>query len=97
MSAKRNLKRALSSLLAGVMLAGLLPTAAFAAGESSDQQIEKYGGKPVYYSWTGSGFEQTTESTDPKTSNNPSGGAPEVITSKTIAGTEEENQFDITL
>ena len=95
MLAKRDLKRTLASLLAGELLVGLLPTAAFAAEQTSWQQIE---GEefPVYYSYDAE--EQTWTQADGATvSNSPAAGVPEVRVSKTIQGTDEENVFDITL
>ncbi len=78
-------KRVLSLLLALVMALSLLPTAAFALGESSDQQIDNRGGVTYY---KGEGTSQTT--VDQKSDY-------DVSVSKTIAGTGTENQFEITL
>ena len=95
MLAKRDLKRTLASLLAGALLVGLLPTAAFAAEQTSWQQIEGEE-SPVYYSYDAE--EQTWTQADGATvSNSPAAGVPEVRVSKTIQGTDEENVFDITL
>ena len=78
-------KRVLSLVLALVMALSLLPTAAFALGESSDQQIDNRGGVTYY---KGEGTSQTT--VDQKSDY-------DVSVSKTIAGTGTENQFEITL
>lgn len=105
MLAKRNqmkLKRILSTLLAVVMLLGLLPMGALAGTTEDTNQIEMTGGKTAYYAWDGSGFAEEPTGA-PVTGNNPTNGAPEVTTSKTISavkgadGTVVENQFDITL
>jgi hypothetical protein len=78
-------KRVLSLVLALVMALSLLPTAAFALGESSDQQIDNRGGVTYY---KGEGTSQTI--VDQKSDY-------DVSVSKTIAGTGTENQFEITL
>ena len=71
------------------------PTAAFAAGQTSWQQIEGEE-SPVYYSYDA--VDQTWTQADGATvSNSPAAGVPEVRVSKTIQGTDEENVFDITL
>lgn len=100
MLAKRNqvkLKRILSTLLAVVMLLGLLPMGALAETMEDKNQIEMTGGKTAYYAWDGEGFSETP-GTQARTTNGATGSTPLVATEKTIAAVEgTENEFDITL
>ena len=86
-------KRVLSLLLALVMALSLLPTAAFALGESSgDQIMQDSSGNHLYYV---SENEAVTDKTTETAKNTTSGG--NVTVSKTIAGTNNENEFLVTL
>lgn len=100
MLAKRNqvkFKRILSTLLAVVMLLGLLPMGALAGAPEDTNQIEMTGGKTAYYEWDGEGFSETP-GTEARTTNGATGSTPLVATEKTIAAVEgTENEFDITL
>lgn len=86
-------KRVLSLLLALVMALSLLPTAAFALGESSSDQImQDSSGNHLYYV---SENEAVTDKTTGTAQNATTGG--NVTVSKTIAGTNNENEFLVTL
>lgn len=86
-------KRVLSLLLALVMALSLLPTAAFALGESSgDQIMQDSSGNHLYYV---SENEAVTDKTTETAKNTTSGG--NVTVSKTIVGTNNENEFLVTL
>lgn len=86
-------KRVLSLVLALVMALSLLPTAAFALGESSGNQImQDSSGNHLYYV---SENEAVTGKTTETSQNTTSGG--NVTVSKTIAGTNNENEFLVTL
>lgn len=78
-------KRLLSLAMALALMVGMVPATALAAGESSNQQIDSYGGITYY---KGEGASQTTVNQE---------SAYDVSVSKTIAGTGNENQFEITL
>ena len=78
-------KRLLSLAMALALMVGMVPATALAAGESSSQQIDSYGGITYY---KGEGDSQTAVNQED---------AYDVSVSKTIAGTGTENQFEITL
>lgn len=100
MMAKR-MKRTLALALSLVMVLGLLPAAAFAARVEdeydSTAQIEKQSGDAVYYTYQDGTFVKGENPTDPWSVNTQNASVPEVKTSKTIAGTNTENEFEITL
>ena len=81
-------RRGLSFFLALVMCISLVQITAFAAGKTSEQQIE-YAGGSVYYKKDGT----------QDTSNDAKLGKNDVVVelSKTLEGTEKENEFIVTL
>ncbi len=81
-------RRGLSFFLALVMCISLVQITAFAAGETSERQIE-YAGGSVYYKKDGT----------QDTSNDAELGKNDVVVelSKTLEGTEKENEFIVTL
>ena len=81
-------RRGLSFFLALVMCISLVPITAFAVGDTSEQQIE-YAGGSVYYKKDGT----------QDTSNDAELGKNDVVVelSKTLEGTEKENEFIVTL
>lgn len=100
-------RRALAMCMALVLSMSLLQVAALATGSStSGDQIQKNGsGSTVYYTYnnnnnnnngnSNNGFPDTGIVTDPVVKNR--SGSPDVTVTKTIAGTDTENQFKITL
>lgn len=86
-------KRLLSLAMALSLMLGMLPSAAFAFGESSNDQIMQTPlGDHLYYI---SENDAVTDKTTETAQNTTTGG--NVKVSKTIAGTENENEFMVTL
>lgn len=92
-------KKVVSIVLALIMVLGMMPISAMAADPiNSASQIQKVSSDNAYYTWnnSASAFENAPDK-QPVTTNTTAQNVPKVTTSKTIAGTDTENVFEITL
>jgi len=92
-------RRGLSAFMALVMLISMIQISAFAAGESSEMQIYKQAGNDVYYEYDAANNTLVLKDDGTQTEEQVTNRAenPEILISKTIAGTSTENKFEITL